>query len=715
MTHRDRMTAASGPSVVSNDSLRHDPQSRQQWVHSKYLLASGASAVSGVQAIPVPELAAFHLEPGETLTLRYDLRQTRSSDATASITLKTRKSTEQQVGRSRQSHSTARLTALSMCLPGFRLHPTKDVPELREAILLPGHSALSLALEQDWADEAEIARHQSQQPTHSIIHLPVLAPAAIRVERLLEVLIDGGREASLSIELRRVIFGRREVNLLDRARETLRAREMSLPAEGSDAALVRFQLVYLQAWAVARSGISLTFHLGLKTTAELPVLKVAKDLLFGTRPAHRLAAVDDRTPDLDLSLALATMTNAPTLVLPSPRLDRLGFFAPRRWKGSVDPPAASSHIGHTQAGIPVSLGPSELGRHVYIIGATGVGKSTLMAHMIRQDIDNGLPTVVIDPHGDLFNEIRDGLSKDQRQRACIADLSSIDGGFGLNLLDMSGSRSDVRLNFVCNQLISVFRRVLYRDQPEGFGPMFESYFRNALMLLTLGSPCSSTISDFDRVFGDPKFRADLLANCKDEIVVRFWKQTAVRAGGEAALENIAPYIVSKLTQFTGNPLIRPIIDGSLPSLNFSRAFEKQGILLINLAKGVVGEADAALVGALFTIQLFASSMARTSLHRDQRGRVRLYMDEFQTYASDVLSQMLAECRKFGLELVLANQSLSQINGLRSRPDVAEAILANVGTVLAYRTGPTDAAQLQAWFYELHAAGDMITSRRSTRS
>ena len=91
-----------------------------------------------------------------------------------------------------------------------------------------------------------------------------------------------------------------------------------------------------------------------------------------------------------------------------------------------------------------------------------------MARMIRQDIDNGLPTVVIDPHRNLFNEIYDGLSDGQRQRACIADLSAIEGGFGLDLLDMSGNRPDIRLNFVCNQLIAVFRKVLYRDQPEGF-------------------------------------------------------------------------------------------------------------------------------------------------------------------------------------------------------------------------------------------------------
>ena len=708
MTHPGRIAALSTASAASAASIRHEPKTQQKWVFSKYRLALGASVGLSVQAIPVPELAAVHLEPGETLTLRYDLRPTRSSDATASITLKTRSITDCNVAEAPRSPAAARLAALSMCLPGFRLHPVEELSELSEAMLNPGYSSLSLGQEQYLADEVEVACIQTRQSMAPLLHLPVLAPWAIHVDRLLEALLDGRQAASLSVELTRVNFGQREVKLLERTREALRAREMSLPQDGPDAALLRFQLAHLQTWAVARSGVSLSFRLGLKGLAEPPVLKVAADLLFGPRHAPRLAAVDDRAPDLDLSFAVATMMKAPILVPAASRLEQFGFFNRRRWQGNINGAATACRIGYTSEGAAVSIEPADLGRHLYIIGATGVGKSSLMAGMIRQDIDNGLPTIVVDPHGDLFNEIHSGLSEDQRQRACIADVSAITDGFGLDLLDMSGTRPDIRLNFVCNQLIAVFRKVLYRDQPEGFGPMFEAYFRNALMLLVLGNPIPCSLSEFDRVFGDPKYRADLLANCKDEMVVRFWRQTAVRAGGEAALENIAPYIISKLTQFTGNPLIRPIIDGSRPTVNFGQVCEKKGILLINLAKGVVGETDSALVGALFTIELFATALARTSINRDQRSRVRLYLDEFQSYASDVLAQMLAECRKFGLELVLANQSLTQISGARSKPDVADAILANVGTVLAFRTGPRDARQLEEWFAPNVKAHELMT-------
>ena len=696
MTHPGRIAARPAVAVTSTSSAQHHTEAGQQWVTSPYRIAQGSAAVSGAQAIPVPELAAAHLKPGESLTLRYDLQSTDVADFTATITLKTRKNSDCLSGIPLHEPVTTGLQTLAMCLPGFRLEEAEAAIMVNEVRLDPGYSAMLLVPQQDWLDDAGVESHQSGQHSTPLIRLPALAPGSIRVDRLLEALITSGRASSLSVEIGRVSLGRRDIKLIERAREALRAREMSLPADGSEASMVRFHLAYLQGWAVARAGVSLSFRLGFEGQPEPNLMKVAADMLYGPRPEARLAPVDDRCPDLDFSLSVASMMKAPVLLPLAAELDRLGFFSRRRWYGKADHTSACQ-IGCNQDGVPVALAPADLGRHLYIIGATGVGKSTLMARMIRQDIDNGLPTIVMDPHGDLFNEINDGLSDDQRQRACTADLSAIEGGFGLDLLDMSGNRPDIRLNFVCNQLIAVFRKVLYRDQPEGFGPMFESYFRNALMLQVLGSPTLCSLSDFDRVFGDPKYRADLLANCKDEMVVRFWKQTAVRAGGEAALENIAPYIVSKLTQFTGSPLIRPIIDGSRTKVNFGRIFDDRGILLINLAKGVVGETDAALVGTLFTIDLFATALARTSVRRHERARVRLYLDEFQTYASDVLSQMLAECRKFGLELVLANQSLTQISGARSKPDVADAILANVGTVLAFRTGPRDARQLQDWF------------------
>lgn len=394
---------------------------------SYYRLAQGAKALSRVQRVPVPELSAVHLEAGETLTVRYDFGMTNMSDFTATIALKTRKSADQDAAADRDASSESCRAALSLCLPGFRLDKTDAAAFCPEIMLLPGYTAMALAPEQALADEPNLANGRKPSPCSPLIRLPLIAPWAITVDRLLDALIDSGQARSFSVELSRVSFSGRDVRLTERTREALRAREMSLPIDGLDAGLIRFQLAILRGWAVARSGVRLSFRLGFDGLPNPQVAKVAADMLFGPSPEVRLAAVDDRSPDLDFSLALASMMKTPVFVPTATKLDQLGFFSRRRWRYDTENQEPGCQIGQTLDSVPVSLAPADLGRHLYIIGATGVGKSTLMARMIKQDIANGLPTVVVDPHGDLFNEIHDGLTDDQRRRATVADLSITEG------------------------------------------------------------------------------------------------------------------------------------------------------------------------------------------------------------------------------------------------------------------------------------------------
>jgi len=342
-----------------------------------------------------------------------------------------------------------------------------------------------------------------------------------------------------------------------------------------------------------------------------------------------------------------------------------------------------------------AIGDGDLARHVYVVGATGTGKSTLLASMIRQDVAAGRGIMLIDPHGDLFAEIRDHLPHEIMRRALLADAGDLINPFALNLLAIEDDHTGMQRNFVCNQLIHMFKRLLYADCPEAFGPMFEAYFRNALMLLMDAEGPQANLADFERIFGDRTWRQRLLTKCGDPAVLRFWTEIAGHAGGEAKLENIAPYICSKLTQLTGNPVLRPILAAASPGLDLPGALAEGRVVLCNLAKGRIGGPDAALLGGILTIRLFAAAMARSSLPPGERTSFRLYLDEFQTYASDTLGQMLAECRKFGLELVLANQSIGQVDGRGA--DIGHAILANVGSLLAFRVGPMDARLLADWF------------------
>jgi len=451
----------------------------------------------------------------------------------------------------------------------------------------------------------------------------------------------------------------------------------------------------LRRWMVSPSGIRLECSLFLDGAHDPSFSAIISRLLFQSGAAD---AVGHSVAEgvIDLSMSFPATTPLPKLVPTALELEKLDLI-------SLGPPRAalSSNswrclVGETASGKDIGIPDADLARHTVVVGSTGVGKSSLLRQMISQATETGSSAVVIEPHGDLIDDVLASLSPETRSRVVLADVSGSQGRFGLSLL-RGGADRGLHANFVCNQLINVFRKVLYRSQPEGFGPMFEAYFRNALMLLMLSDGYEPKLTDFDRVFHDGRFRQDLLSRCSDEAVVRFWRGIALKASGEAALEAISPYVVSKFTQFTGNPLIRPIISDDIEPINFADILDNGQILLVNLSKGTAGESDAALIGALTTIQLFAALLARSTKSSKDRKQVYVFMDEFQTYTTETLAQMLGESRKFGSRMVLATQSLASLDRGWERTGAASAILANVGNLMAFRSGPEDARLLADWF------------------
>ncbi len=413
----------------------------------------------------------------------------------------------------------------------------------------------------------------------------------------------------------------------------------------------------------------------------------------------------------DLSLAVPE-TGALPSPLPNPQdLINLGFAGAARLMSPKIQSGPTLVLGTAADGRQVAIPRLDLSRHALLLGSTGTGKSTLLRQMIAQDIRAGLPVVVIDAHGDLFTEALEQFGEDADDRAVIADMSGQNGTFGLDLLSCGEADRGVHAHYVANQLIGVFKRVLYADVGEAFGPMFEAYFRNALLLLMLSetpeerdNPFAAALGgagpglcDLDRVFNDPAFRRSRLEHCDDQQVIRFWRETALKAGGEASLENIAPYILSKLTQFTGSPLLRPILENRVQAIDFAGALDSGRSILINLAKGRTGEKDATLLGALFTIRIFGTLLERCSRPCAARPPVRIYCDEFQTYATPALGQMLAEGRKTGAQITLASQDLTSFGGSEVRGNLAGAILSNVGNLITFRVGPADAHLLADWY------------------
>jgi hypothetical protein len=364
---------------------------------------------------------------------------------------------------------------------------------------------------------------------------------------------------------------------------------------------------------------------------------------------------------------------------------------PLRGRGSV-------RLGRLSGSHDLVLSARDRARHLYCLGSTGTGKSTLLLNMLRQDICAGEGVILIDPHGDLADATRELVPAVRRQDLVWSDMSDPESVLGLNILEGQGAIPELERNYICNQLISLFKNVLYRDVPEAFGPMFETYFRNGLMLLMSGGGSDVTLMDFERVFHDGTYRNHLIANCPDQKVREFWKDVAEKASySEITLENVTPYIVCKLTQLTGNPLVRRVIDVRQSHLDLRSAMDNGRVVLIKLAKGLIGDYDTSLIATLLSIRIAQIGMARAAIPPERRRAVRLYIDEFQNCAGEVLASMLAESRKYGISLTLANQSLSQIDGRGTHNNAGEAALANAANLVVCRVGAPDADRLAPWF------------------
>jgi hypothetical protein len=365
-------------------------------------------------------------------------------------------------------------------------------------------------------------------------------------------------------------------------------------------------------------------------------------------------------------------------------------------------PATGLTLGHSvyrgQDEI-IRIGKEDRRRHMYIIGQTGTGKSGYLGTMIRQDIQNGEGLCVIDPHGDLIQEALEAVPKERAEDVILFDPSNTQRPMGLNLLEYD-SRYPEQKTFVINEMIKVFDK-LY-DLSKTGGPMFEQYMRNAMLLIMDDPDSGSTLIEISKVMADADFRKFKLSRCKNAIVRDFWQKEAEKAGGEAALANMVPYITSKLTQFITNDTMRPIIGQQKSSLDFREIMDSRKILLVNLSKGRIGETNAHLLGLVLVGKILISSLSRTDIPQEDRKDFYLYIDEFQNFTTDSISTILSEARKYRLCLTLAHQFLGQLP-----EDIQKSVFGNVGTICSFRIGPSDAEFLAKQFAPIFDEQDLI--------
>lgn len=345
---------------------------------------------------------------------------------------------------------------------------------------------------------------------------------------------------------------------------------------------------------------------------------------------------------------------------------------------------------------PIYVAEDDRRRHMYIIGKTGTGKSQLLEEMIIQDISEGKGVAVIDPHGDLIDGLLDRMPPDRAEDVIYFDPSDTERPMGLNMLE---ARTEEQKHFVVTSIVGLMYK-LYDPMKTGIiGPRFEHAIRNA-MLTVMVEP-GNTFVEVVRVLTDSAFVQELLPKLQDPIIRRYWTDQIAQTADFHKSE-VLDYIVSKFGRFVTNKLMRNIIGQSQSSFDFRKVMDEGKILLVNLAKGKIGEENSNFLGLILVPRILIAAMSRQEIPEKERRDFYLYVDEFQNFATPDFAQILSEARKYRLNLIVANQFIGQME-----EEVKNAVFGNVGTVVAFRVGVTDANYLQHEFQPTFNEADLI--------
>lgn len=341
-------------------------------------------------------------------------------------------------------------------------------------------------------------------------------------------------------------------------------------------------------------------------------------------------------------------------------------------------------------------------RHFYIIGQTGMGKSVLQKSLVKQDMLAGHGLCVVDPHGDLVDDCMDFVPPERMKDVIVFDPSDTRYPLGINMLE---AKTTEEKDFIAldamNMMIGLFG-------PEIFGPRIQDYFRNGCLTLMDDEEEGGALTDIVRLFTDEKWQQYKVSKVKNPIVKSFWtKQMA--ATGAREKEEMIPFLAAKFGAFVTNTTMRNIVGQTRSSFDFSDAMNTKKIIFVKLAKGLIGDINANLLGMIFVNKIQVAAMRRASMPKDQRQPFFLYVDEFQNFVTDAFESILSEARKYKLGLIVAHQYISQL--VKDNNDkVKNAIFGNVGTMLNFKIGAQDAEYMEKEMGPVFAANDLINLR-----
>ncbi len=331
-------------------------------------------------------------------------------------------------------------------------------------------------------------------------------------------------------------------------------------------------------------------------------------------------------------------------------------------------------------------------RHMYLIGKTGMGKSTILENMIVGDIMAGHGVAVVDPHGDLAEKIIEYIPPERVKDVIYFNPSDINFPIAFNVVEQV--EPHLR-HLVASGLIGVFQK-LWADS---WGPRLEYILRNAILAI-LDFP-GSTLLGVVRMLSDKNYRKRVVANIKDPVVKAFWEKEFSGYADKFASEAVSP-IQNKVGQFLSNSLMRNIIGQVKSSIDIRHVMDEGKILIMNLSKGRIGEDNSALLGAMMITKIQLAAMSRVDVPEKERRDFYLYIDEFQNFSTDSFANILSEARKYRLNLILAHQYIEQL-GEKVKP----AVFGNVGTMIVFRVGAADAEELVKEFTPTFTEEDLV--------
>lgn len=347
---------------------------------------------------------------------------------------------------------------------------------------------------------------------------------------------------------------------------------------------------------------------------------------------------------------------------------------------------------------PFGIKNDDRRRHMYVIGKTGMGKSTLLENMIYSDIRSGKGVAIIDPHGDLADKTLTFVPKNRINDVILFDPSDTSFPLSFNMLE---NINPEHRSLIASGLVGVFKK-LYA---ESWGPRLEYILRNTILSL-LEYP-NSTMLGIMRILTDTDFRTKVVNRITDPVVKAFWLSEYNKMQDRQRTEAISP-IQNKVGQFLSSTIIRNIVGQPISSINMRWAMDHRKIVVVNLSKGKIGEDNSALLGSMMITKFQLDAMSRADIPEKERIDFYLFVDEFQNFATSAFATILSEARKYRLSLTIANQYIAQMP-----EDVRDSVFGNVGSLVSFQVGYDDADYLQSQFNEEVTPNDLLQLPRGS--